>query len=91
MLGVWAPDGRTIYYRGLAATEGDGLWAADVTEAASELRIGVPRRLFPTRGLAIEFDITRDGRHFVMVLQQDVPAPRQFQLALDPLGQAGTP
>jgi serine/threonine-protein kinase len=90
--GAWAPDGRTIYYRGLEGSEGDGLWAVEVTESAAQLRIGAPRRLFATAGFAEEFDVTRDGRNFVMVQQdREMPAPRQLQLALNSLGRAGTP
>ena len=90
MLGVWAPDGRRIYYRGLSGTPGDGLWAVEVTEQSSQLRIGAPRLLFRADEFAEAFDITRDGRHFVMVRQEATPVTRQIQVVLNPFGQADT-
>ena len=90
----WASGPRTdagFYYRGLSNTEGEGLWVVDVTEQSSQLRISAPRRLFRPDGFADEFDITRDGRHLVMVRQDATPPVRQFQIVIKPLELAGAP
>ncbi len=70
---------------------GDGLWAVEVSEEPSRLRIGPPRLLFRPEGFANAFDITRDGRHFVMVQEELTPPARQFQIVVNPLAAPGTP
>lgn len=64
---VWAPDGRTLFYR-----EADRLMAANVT-LSDELSAARPTLLFERRYSAVDpaitanYDITADGERFLMV------------------------
>jgi Tol biopolymer transport system component len=79
-LAVWAPTGRQIYYRDLA----DGFWVADVTETAG-FAASRPRLLFQRPGMSASFDITRDGRRFVVSKLDPAQQATQLQLVLNPL------
>lgn len=81
-LGVWSPDGRRIYYRGLPGTDGDGLWAVDVQARGSGLATGRPRRLFGAEAFEEAFDVTPDGRHLVMVQSDPTAPPKELRLVL---------
>ena len=78
---VWAPDGRRIYY-----SAPDGMWAVDVADGP-RFSVGRPRQLFSMSGFAQNFDITPDGRRFVMVQLDTTPPPGQLQLVLNLLGR----
>ncbi len=57
---VWSSDGRVVYYRG----DDRKLYAADVTEEGSSLRVGSPRPVFEDRyrrGPGRGYDIASDG------------------------------
>jgi len=72
----WSGDGRELYYR-----SDDGLMAASIEAVGDSLRTGRPRPLFTgsfrggTGGIAIagstfaDYDVTRDGKRFVMFPQ----------------------
>ncbi len=82
---AWGPDGRRLYYRGVPRSPGDGLWVVDVEASSRALRLGAPRRLFDASAFDPAFDISADGRAFVMVQRDATPPPRTLQLALDAL------
>lgn len=76
---AWSPDGRRLYYRGLPGRPGSAaILAVDV---ATEPRIALskPRTLFLNPGFAYSFDVSPDGRHFVM-MPDTTPLNRQVNL-----------
>jgi Tol biopolymer transport system component len=85
---VWAPNGKTLYYRG---TSGD-IMAVPVTLGAS-FAAGRPARLFRFAGIyrmsgtATAYDIHPDGQRFIMVSETDdqaeVSPPQQVQVVLN--------
>jgi hypothetical protein len=77
---VWARSGRELFYR-----NGDKMMAVDIT-TDPELEVGRPRLLFEGRfntfGSLANFDVTPDGRRFVMI--QESPEVRaQFNVVLN--------
>ena len=72
---MWARNGRELFYR-----NSGGLFAVDIT-TGPPLRAGKPHKLFendyePTASLWPNYDVSADGREFLMVktLQDDAPA-----------------
>ena len=67
---VWNPNGREIFYR-----SGDKMMSVEVT-TSSDIKLSNPRRLFEQRyafgaGITIpNYDVTRDGQHFIMVKEE---------------------
>jgi serine/threonine-protein kinase len=87
---VWAPDGRTLYYRGAD----DRALMAAAMPAAPDFMPGRPRVLFAAdkfrfSGNAPAFDIHPDGDRFVMVTRGDAPPPErnQINVVLDWFGE----
>ncbi len=66
---VWSGDGRELFYR-----NGDHMMAASITVQA-DLRIAKPERLFDKRTWTLtgarNYDVTRDGRRFLMIMESD--------------------
>jgi len=64
---VWNPNGKEIFYR-----SGDKMMSVEVTTTA-DIKLSNPRMLFEQRyafgaGITIpNYDVTRDGEHFIMV------------------------
>jgi serine/threonine protein kinase len=83
---VWSPDGQRLYSSAQGAR---GMWAAEV-EGAPTIDVSRPRLLFT---LPPEFDrlfdITPDGRHFVMIKvdreSASIQPVRKLHLVLNPL------
>jgi eukaryotic-like serine/threonine-protein kinase len=76
-IAVWAPDGRRIYYRA-----SDGIWTVNVAPG-SQFAVSRPQHLFATPGFsALFFDITPDGRRFVMVQSDPTPLPDKLHLVM---------
>jgi len=79
---VWAPSGRELYFR-----SGDSIMAVDIaTEPV--LAAGRARRLFewpyePSYPVFRSFDVSPDGRHFVMMQPDGEPPPPQFRIVLN--------
>ena len=72
---VWAPSGRELFYR-----QGDRMMVVDVTTQPS-LALGSPRLLFEgayvsTPWPLTNYDVTPDGRSFVMVKAGEQPLER---------------
>jgi serine/threonine-protein kinase len=74
---VWSPDGSTLYYRNIAGTR---MMAVSV-EPGPVLRVGTPKVLFESNRLAggmawgRNFDISPDGKRFLMITSPPPPAP----------------
>jgi len=79
-LAVWAASGRQLYYRDGA----DGMWVVDVADghafAASRARL-----LFRLPDVSPMFDVTADGKQFVMIKFGRLPPTTQLRLVLNPL------
>jgi len=81
---LWAPNGNEVFFR-----HGEEIMAVSV-EGGADLRPGKPRLLFKTVSRSSMFqpgftsyDITRDGRRFLMTGYDDpAQAPRQIHLTL---------
>jgi serine/threonine protein kinase/Tol biopolymer transport system component len=88
---VWAPSGREIFYRHDAK-----LMSVPVQPSAASLQVGTPKALFddPFRldtggalGGMANYDVSPDGRRFVMVANADgaggAPPPLQINVVLN--------
>jgi serine/threonine-protein kinase len=77
----WSRDGGELFYR-----QGDALMAVAVATGAS-FRAGKPRRLFagPYSGESHEpaFDVSPDGRRFLMIKSDDAATLRQINAVLN--------
>jgi len=64
LMPAWSANGRELYFS-VGSSE---LWASSISETGGELRIGIPRLLFQTNGVAgtMFFDVARDGQRFLM-------------------------
>ena len=75
----WSADGRELFYR-----NGDQLLAVD-TDLSGELVLGQPELVFERRTAIIDYDVSPDSQHFVMV-DADEKAhalPTQLNLVLN--------
>ena len=62
-LGVWAADGKALYY-----ASDNVLFRVDISESAGSLRLGTPRALMPIfQGRGFSFDVAKDGRILALV------------------------
>jgi serine/threonine-protein kinase len=80
---LWSPDGRELFYRDLDAEE---VMAVDV-ETGDEFAANTPRVLFDDCYLGNvaygrDYDITPDGKRFVMVREMN-PPPRRIAVVLN--------
>ena len=77
----WSRDSRELFYR-----QGDALMAVSVDTGAS-FRAGKPQRLFagPYQGESQEaaFDVSPDGRRFLMIKSDDAATLRQINAVLN--------
>jgi Tol biopolymer transport system component len=77
----WSRDGRELFYR-----QGDAVMAVSV-DTNTSLRAGKPRRLFagPYSGESHEsaFDVSLDGRRFLMIKSDDAATLRQINAVLN--------
>jgi serine/threonine-protein kinase len=64
-LPTWGPQGDRIYY-----AQGQDLMQVPVVAGPSP-RLGQPTKLFTAEAIGRGFDVTRDGRHFVMIEETD--------------------
>jgi Tol biopolymer transport system component/tRNA A-37 threonylcarbamoyl transferase component Bud32 len=78
---VWSKDGRAIFYR-----SGDQMLMVDV-KTDGEFSAGRPRHLFDIRfdadDNAPNYDVSPDGRWFVMPRSESVPAGGELHLVLN--------
>ena len=85
-MGRRSPSGRqtavvsTIEGREEAATV--NMWAVDIATSPT-FRASRPQPLFPASSFMSEFDITPDGKRFVMVQEDTTPPPQQLHLVLN--------
>jgi len=62
-LGVWAADGKALYY-----ASDNVLFRVDISESAGSLRLGTPRALMPIfQGRGFSFDVAKDGGILALV------------------------
>ena len=69
---VWAPDGQRLFYRGF--TGGDFALFEATLRTTPELEVASQRTLFSVldmvgTGPHANYDVSPDGRHFVMIRQ----------------------
>jgi eukaryotic-like serine/threonine-protein kinase len=83
---VWSPDGSTLYYRDI---KGAKVMAVAV-EPGPVLRVGTPRVLFENSRLVSgwawgrNYDISADGRRFLMIISSAPPAwPSEYHVILN--------
>ena len=75
----WSPSGRELFY-----WEADHLVAVDVRESDAKLILGKPRRLFENDVRWKHYDVTPDGKRFVVAdAMPPPPAPTELQLVLN--------
>jgi len=74
---VWSPQGDALYYLG-----DESMMSVEV-DLTGEPSAEPARALFDIGGYARTFDVTADGRRFLMVRLGDEPAGRQINLTLD--------
>jgi serine/threonine-protein kinase len=81
---VWSPDGREIYFR-----RGSELVAVPFG-GSPELRVGQPRVLFESPYETVEgarnYDVSPDGKSFVVVRSEGLATPDQFYVVLNWFG-----
>jgi serine/threonine-protein kinase len=71
--GAWAPNSRRLYFYGRAADDDvPSLWAVDIGGGPNPA-IGTPIELFKIPEVFGAFDMSPDGKVFVMVRHLDVP------------------
>jgi serine/threonine-protein kinase len=79
---AWSPDGRELFYR-----SGNKMIVAPV-ETAPDFTAGTPRVLFEGPyimylGGGNNYDVTADGRRFLMIRRELGPAPTQINVVLN--------
>jgi hypothetical protein len=81
----WRGDGKELFY----LTWDGKMMSADITEEGSSLAIGKPKLLFQPNfstyiapGLSV-YDVTPDGKKFVMINRGTQEAPAPFTLVVN--------
>jgi Tol biopolymer transport system component len=79
---VWSSDGRELFYR-----SGDKMMAVTI-QAALEPAIGTPRTVFEGSyvsyaGGGNSYDVSPDGRRFLMVKSEEKTTPTQINVVLN--------
>jgi hypothetical protein len=81
---VWNPNGRELFYRA-----GNKMMAVDIA-AGPTFAWNKPRTLFegpylPTPGTFANYDVSRDGQHFLMIKPGEpaLAAPTQINVVLN--------
>ena len=81
---LWSPDGREVFFRDYTGTR---MYAVDV-DTAPRLRIGRPQLLFTGpffegRVYGRNYDVTPDGRRFLMVMDAQPESVTQIRVVLN--------
>ena len=64
---AWSPDGRRVYFRGPTGEPNVfGIFSSDIT-TTPRLSASKPRLMFRNNGFSNRFDLSPDGKRFVMV------------------------
>jgi Tol biopolymer transport system component len=86
---AWGPNGAELYYVASAGPQKPGIinmMAVTVRTTASGISADAPRKLFEGRfaltGPVRGYDVTPDGKRFLMVLPKDLPAEPPIELVL---------
>ena len=77
---VWARSGRELFYR-----QENDMMAVDVSTAGAMFTSGRPRKLFTARhagGVVASYDVSADGRRFLMVRAPTGGDTREIRVAL---------
>ena len=74
---MWSPDGRTLYYR-----EAARMMAVDI-QTDPEFSAGKPRVLFEAPELGMWYDLSPDGRKFVMIQNAEESVQPQIHIVLN--------
>jgi hypothetical protein len=76
---IWSRNGRELFYR----TEDQRIMVANYTVKGETIVADKPRvwfgRQLANLGLTMNFDLTPDGKHFVMLVSAESPEPRETQ------------
>jgi eukaryotic-like serine/threonine-protein kinase len=77
---VWSRDGRELFFR-----QGDAMMAVDVATTGAAFRAARERQLFATTDLGFRegFDVSADGKRFVMVHREPGSWPTQLDVVLN--------
>ena len=77
---VWSRDGRKLFFR-----QGDAMMVVDVTTTAGVFRASRERQLFTAKGLGFRegFDVSVDGKRFLMVRREPGSWPTQLDVVLN--------
>jgi Tol biopolymer transport system component len=77
---VWSRDGRKLFFR-----QADAMMVADVTTTGGVFRASRERQLFTAKDLGFRegFDVSADGKRFLMVHREPGSWPTQLDVVLD--------
>ena len=80
---VWSRDGRKLFFR-----QGDAMMVVDVTTTGGVFRAARERQLFTAKDLGFResFDVSVDGKRFLMVHREPGSWPSQLDVVLNCLG-----
>ena len=68
----WRSDGRELFYR-----EGSKMISVDVKSTAAGFEAGLPKSLFDPPVGVLQFDVSADGRKFLLVVPNEGSGPSQ--------------
>jgi eukaryotic-like serine/threonine-protein kinase len=82
---VWSRDGRELFYR-----RGNALLSVALDATSDELDPGTPEQLLegryqfaPFGGRQANYDVSLDGRRFLMVRRKNLPRPTAIEIVLN--------
>ena len=77
---VWSRDGRELFFR-----QGDAMMAVDVTTTGGAFRAARERQLFTAKDLGFResYDVSVDGKRFLMVHREPGSWPTQLDVVLN--------
>ena len=80
----WRGDGKELFF----LTPDNRLMAASVAVTAKGLEFGAPAQLFDARlqviaPLRFSYDVTRDGKNFVLVMEYESPSSNRINLLVN--------
>jgi len=77
---VWSPDGRRVYFRGATGEPDGGVGMMSSEIATNPLSASKPRLMFHNDGYESRFDVSPDGKRFVMISEDTRPRSHTLRL-----------